>query len=262
MIAVTGVTGLTGRFLIPSFREIGYYGGFKCLVRPTSDTTGLPSGLDIEFMVGDCRDEASLVKLLERADAMVHVAGVRMAEKVIAACRRTGVDRVVFVNTTGVFSRYRKYAAEYRRIEEQIVASGLDWTIIRPTMIYGNARDHNIHQLVRFVNRWPVVPLVGDGRALLQPIYAQDLAMVIARATLAEKAIRRAYNLAGKNSLKHVDLLKCIAATLGKKRFFVNVPYSLALLAGYVAEMTGSRLVNVERIQRLREDKIYDPMTP
>ncbi|MEW6106153.1 MAG: NAD-dependent epimerase/dehydratase family protein [Bacillota bacterium] len=258
MIAITGVTGLTGRFLVPCFRELGYRGQFRCLVRPTSDIEGLRSGSDIEFVVGDCRDESALAKLLDQADALVHVAGIQIAENVIAACRRMGVGRVVFVNTTGMFSKYRQCAVEYRRIEERIMRSGLDYTIIRPTMIYGNTRDHNIHKLVRIVNRLPVVPVIGSGQALLQPIYAQDLAAVIAKATLEPRAIGRAYNAAGKEPLKDIDLLKCIAPSLEKRRLFIRVPYTIALLAGYIAEMAGSTLVNVERVRRMCEDRVFD----
>ena len=258
LIAITGITGLTGRFLIPCFRDLGYRGRFKCLVRPTSDTGGLPPDPETELVVGDCREEASLDRLLEGADALVHVAGIGTAENVIAACKRMGTRRVVFVNTTGMFSKYRQYAAEYRRIEGEILRSGLDYTIIRPTMIYGNARDHNIHKLVLLVNRLPIVPVIGSGKARLQPIYAQDLAAVIARATLEPRAVGQAYNVAGKEPIEYLELLKCITAALGKRRFFIKVPYPLALLAGYIAEKAGSDLVNVERVRRMAEHRTFD----
>lgn len=258
LIAITGATGLTGRHLIPCFRGLGYTGLFRCLVRPTSDIRRLASEPGVELVVGDCEDERSLDNLLDHADALVHVAGIRMAENVIAACTRMRVKRVVFVNTTGMFSKYRQYAGEYKRIEEQIVKTDLEYTIIRPTMIYGDIRDHNIHKLVLLVNRLPIVPVIGNGEALLQPIYAQDLAAVIAKATLEPRAIRRAYNVAGKTPIKYVDMLKCIAASLGKRRFFIRVPYTVALVAGYLAELTGSTLLKVERVRRMCEDRVFD----
>lgn len=85
-----------------------------------------------------------------------------------------GVSRVVFVNTTGMFRRYRRYAAEYRRIEEQTVTSGLDYTIIRPTIINDNARDHNIHKLLRIVNRQAAVRVVRSRQALLHEVSELD----------------------------------------------------------------------------------------
>lgn len=258
LIAITGITGLTGRFLIPCFRQFGYGGRFRCLVRPTSNCSGLPLDPKTELATGDCRDPVSLDMLLESADACVHVAGIGFAEGVIGACKRAGVRRVVFVNTTGMFSQYRAYAKEYRRIEESITASDLDYTIIRPTMIYGNARDHNIHYLVRLVNRYPVIPVVGNGKALLQPIYAEDLAVVVAKATLEPRAIGRAYNVAGKEAIEYLELLKCIARALEKRRFFIKVPYILALAAAYIGEKAGSKMVNVERVRRMAEDRVFD----
>jgi nucleoside-diphosphate-sugar epimerase len=157
-----------------------------------------------------------------------------------------------------MFSKYRKYAADYRRIEGLIKQSGLDFTIIRPTMIYGNELDKNISKLVRIVNRFPIIPVVGHGRALMQPIYAADLAHAIAEATLRPSTVGREYNVAGKEPLTYLELLRHIARALGKKRYFVNVPYAFALAAGYVGELIPNCLINVERIQRFCEDKAFD----
>ena len=81
---------------------------------------------------------------------------------------------------------------------------------------------------------------------------------MIARATLEPRAVGQAYNVAGKEPIEYLELLKCIAASLGKRRFFIKVPYPLALLAGYIAEKAGSDLVNVERVRRMAEDRTFD----
>lgn len=212
----------------------------------------------VEFVSGDVRDVPTVAASLAGAEVLVHLVGIREAPGIMEACRRAGHRRVVFINTTGIYSRYREVAAEYVRIEETILGSDLEYTIIRPTMIYGNHRDKNIHRLVKIVNRLPVIPIVGGGRGLMQPIYARDLAAVTARAALSPHVARRAYNVAGKEPLSYREVLQEIAAALGKKRYLVNVPYGLALAAGQVGELFPCSLLTVERVQRLLEDKVFD----
>jgi nucleoside-diphosphate-sugar epimerase len=258
VLGIAGSTGLTGRFVIDALREQGHVGMVRCLTRPASMHGDVDAGLKIERYPGDCRDVASLVGFLAGVDNLVHLAGIRFAENVISACLSGGVSRVTFINTTGMYSRYRKYAAEYIRIEEAIKTSGLRYTIVRPTMIYGNHLDHNIHKLVKVINRLPVIPIVGDGSSLMQPIYAKDLADFVVRVALDPSTVHKEYNVAGESPIKYRDLLNEICMALGKRRLFVHIPNWLAMAVGYLGEVVPNGLVNVEKIQRLREDKHID----
>lgn len=133
----------------------------------------------------------------------------------------------------------------------------MDWTIIRPTMIYGNLRDRNISKLVRLVNRW-LMPVSAGGRALMQPIYVEDVAWTIARAALCPDTVGKAYNIAGRDPLTYAQLLREIGAALGRRPRLLSVPSWLALLAGWAGEVVPNGLVNVEKIRRLREDRAFD----
>ncbi|HHV77978.1 MAG TPA: NAD(P)H-binding protein [Syntrophothermus lipocalidus] len=257
MLFITGVTGLTGRFLIDSLREAGYTGPIRCLVRVHSDVSWITDG-KVELHFGDVADVESLKSGLTGVAGVIHLVNIRFSPQIIEACHSAGVKRVVIVSTTGIYSKYRECSEEYRRLEKIIEGSGLDYTIIRPTMIYGNQRDKNIHKLVRIVDKYPVIPVVGDGRALMQPIYARDLAKAIAQAYLRPVAIGKAYNVAGKNPIRYIEMLKLIADTLKKKRIFLHVPYGVALLAGFIGGKLNNSLIDVEKVKRLREDKTFD----
>lgn len=255
---VTGITGLTGRFLLGELRKAGYNGKVRCLVRAHSDVSWIDDE-KVELFLGDVRDVDSLCAAMRGGvDAVIHLVNIRSSPQMTEACRLSGVRRVVYVNTTGVFSRYQKYSALYKELEAKILDNGLDYTIIRPTMIYGNQRDKNIHKLVKVVNRFPVVPVLGRGQGLMQPIYAQDLARVIAEALVRPVAVGKAYNVAGKRPLPYIEILRTIARALDKKRWFVHIPYSLALAAGFVGNYIPNGLVDLEKVQRLSEDKAFD----
>ena len=101
-------------------------------------------------------------------------------------------------------------------------------------------------------------PIVGTGNSLMQPICAEDLADVIAAAALNDVAIRKEYNVAGKEPIAYRSLMEEIAKDLGKKRIFVTIPYPVCLACGYLGELIPNSLVNLERIQRLKEDRVFD----
>lgn len=256
MLFITGITGLTGRFLLKELRLAGYTGPIRCLVRKSSDISWIKDS-GVELYYGDVEGIDSVARGLQGVDSVIHLVNIRSSPVIIRACQESGVKRVIFINTTGIFSRYQKYSEDYKKLEAQILTSSLDYTIIRPTMIYGNHQDKNIHKLVKIIDKYPVVPVVGKGYGLMQPIYAEDLARIIAMAALNSVSIGKAYNVAGKTPVTFSDLMKLIASNIGKKRIFVNVPYPLALLAGYAGEVIPNGLINIEKVKRLQEDKVF-----
>lgn len=258
LLLVTGITGLTGRFLLEELRRVGYSGRIRCLVRVQSDVSWIDDK-QVELFQGDVSKVVSLREAMSNGvDSIIHLVNIRHSPQVTRACRECGVRRVVYVNTTGVFSKFQSYSSLYKELEGEILESELDYTIIRPTMIYGNERDVNIHKLVKIINRYPVVPVLGRGNGLMQPIYAQDLARAIAAAYVRPVSVRKAYNVAGRHSIRYIDLLRTIARALGKKRKFIHMPYGLALAAGFIGNYIPNGLINLEKVQRLTEDKAFD----
>lgn len=257
LILVTGITGLTGRFLLDALREAGYDGIIRCLVREHSDISWIEDE-KIEFAYGDVSDVNSLLPAFQGVEGVIHLVNIRFSPQVIEACNIAGVKRVLIITTTGVFSKYRECSEEYAELEKLIVDSELEYTLVRPTMIYGNQRDRNIHKLVKVIDKYPLVPVVGSGEGLMQPVYAKDLADAVARAFLNEKSIGKAYNVAGMKPIKYRDILKLIVDELGKKRSFIRVPFSLALAAGFIAEKFTNGIVTVEKVKRLNEDKVFE----
>jgi len=220
------------------------------LVRPTSDRRHLPPSLAVHQ--GDLEAPQSLP--LDGVDALVYCASMALPglPSLVACLERAGVRRAVFVSTTALFtslpapSRARRQAAE-----RSVTDSRLDWTILRPTMIYGTARDRNISRLLRAVRRWPLFPLCGD--ALWQPIYVDDLAEAVIAALDTPVTIHHTYNLAGAAPLRYSALIRTAAQAVGRSRILlVPVPLALAVVA---ARLT--HLVTPEQIRRLAEDKAF-----
>jgi nucleoside-diphosphate-sugar epimerase len=123
-------------------------------------------------------------------------------------------------------------------------------------MIYGNSRDHNMNKLVRVLDRLPVFPVFGPGTALMQPVYVGDLADGIVAAV--EREATGEFNLAGDVPLTYNEILKTVAAALGRNVRLVHVNHGLAARIVSVLEPVPGFPIKHEQVMRLLEDKAFD----
>ena len=162
------------------------------------------------------------------------------------------------VSSTSVHSNYEHRSGPRRRMEHLVRGSGLDWTVVRPSMIYGSELDKNMRHLLRFLYRWPVFPVFGSGENLWQPVYYEDVARGVMAALESSGAVGRAYDLPGAEPLTYLDLVRTAAAALGKKPRILRVPLEPTRRALRLAELAHLPLpVRSEQVLRLREDKAY-----
>jgi nucleoside-diphosphate-sugar epimerase len=257
-VAMTGATGFTGRRVAARLADAGHE--LTCLLRPTSDRGVLPDGANV--VSGDLGDAAALDELLAGRDALAYVAsmGFGHVPAVVEACERNGVGRGVFVSTTAVFTRLPAPSRVVRLEAEQAVStSGLAWTIVRPTMIYGAPGDRNMERLLRALVRWPCLFVPGHGRSLIQPVHVDDLADGIAAAVGSESAVRNDYDLSGAEPLPFRDAVDAAARAVGRRARRVHVP--LGPIVALLRVLEAIRLpvpIKSEQVLRLAEDKAFD----
>jgi uncharacterized protein YbjT (DUF2867 family) len=219
------------------------------LVRPSSDQRWLPHGLEVRL--GDLEQRLPL----EGIETLVFCAsmGFGHVPSVVEQMERASVQRAVFVSTTAIFTHLPAASRAVRlEAEQTVMRSQIDWTILRPTMIYGSARDRNISRLLRYLARWSVFPVCAD--ALWQPIFVEDLAQALVAALDTPGTATRAYNLAGAAALRFSELVRTAARAVGRRNVLLpRVPLQVAVRA---ARMT--RVVTPEQVLRLAEDKAFD----
>lgn len=255
-VLLTGATGLLGGELLKLLLAEGHEA--RCLLRAGSPNASRLDAERAEIFRGDAANEEDLLRALQGTDALLHVAGIEYAQPVVEAARRAGVGRVVVVGSTSVHSSYEFRAGPKLRMERVVRRSGLDWTIVRPSMIYGSERDKNVQRLLRFLGRSPVFPMFGPGTNLWQPVYHEDCARGVYEALVRPSAVGRSYDLPGGESLTYLDLVKTAAGALGKKPRIVRLPLEpVRLLLGAAEKLRLPLPVGSEQVLRLREDKAY-----
>jgi len=256
-IVLTGATGFTGSHLLAQLRERGIRP--RCFVRATSDTSNLH---DVEIVEGDLGDVASLARAFDGASVLLNTASIGFGHGpgIVAAAERAGISRAIFISTTAIFTTLNAKTKSVRmEAEEAIRKSGLQWTVIRPTMIYGTSRDRNMARLIRYLSRWPVMPVAGRGNHLLQPIHVDDVARAMLQALDHDVAIGRDYNIAGKEPLTFNGVIDVVAARLGRRVLKLHLPLRLMAAMLAFAERGPVRLpVRSEQLLRLGEDKAFD----
>ncbi|MBN8438689.1 MAG: NAD(P)H-binding protein [Candidatus Accumulibacter sp.] len=257
-VLVTGGTGFTGSRLIPLLLKNGIQ--VRALVRPTSDRSAL-SALTVEWAAGDLSDTQALISALRGVDALVNIAslGFGHAESILKSMKEAGVKRGIFISTTAIFTQLNASSKSIRlAAEEAIQASGLEYTILRPTMIYGSPRDRNMWRLIRLLRITPIMPIFGDGESLQQPIFVDDVAQAVLLALQNNVTIRKSYNIAGKDPLTYNQVIDTVASELGKRVLKMHLPYKPIVSALQFTEWMRLRLpIKAEQVLRLNEDKSF-----
>lgn len=185
------------------------------ITREEPDLDGVEA---VVYLVGIIREKGGLT--FQKA----HVEGVRNTLK---AMGRQGLRRLVHVSALGARpgtgSRYFETKAQGEALVE---GSGLDWTILRPSLIFGPG-DEFFGQVLRGLVRTPLpfVPLIGDGRFPFRPVYAGDVARVAVAAL--ERPFLGRLDLVGPREYTFRELLDLVQGVLGTRKPYLSIPLGL-----------------------------------
>lgn len=259
---VTGGSGFLGSHVVPLLLAAGHE--VSALSRsPRSDRRLAELGAVV--IRGDLGSPESVDRAFaaSQADALVNLAslGSGHAPTLVAAAEEAGLRRAVFVSSTAIFTSLDAASKAVRvDAEAHIRSSALEWTILRPTMIYGGAGDRNMARLLGLLrHRLPVLPLPGGGQALQQPVHVGDVARAVVSSLAARGAVGKAYDLAGPEPLTLRQVVEQAAAVTGRSPRLVALPLGPAVavmrLYGRVAR---DPRIRAEQVARLGEDKSFD----
>jgi NADH dehydrogenase len=150
----------------------------------------------------------------------------------VDAAKAAGVKRFVYVSAVGADLNGPKHWFRYKAMaEEHLKASGLEWTIVRPSWVYG-PRDHALNRLLGFTNFLPFMPMFGDGKQDMQPVFIQDVGRIVAQAAMAPEAANQLFEVGGPEVMSMDDVLKTGLDVKGRKRFILHQPMFVGTLIG------------------------------
>jgi uncharacterized protein YbjT (DUF2867 family) len=178
---------------------------------------------------------------------------VRNTRMLIEAAKDAGVGRIVHVSIANPSADsplgYYRGKAE---LEQVVIDSGLSYTVVRPTVIFGD-EDILINNIAWFVRRFPVFGIPGDGRYRIRPIYVKDMARLMAEAVDARG--NALIDAVGPETYTFEELVRLIARSIGRSVPFVHVPASFAYLSTLVAGwFLGDVVLKWEEYRGLMDD--------
>ena len=271
-VFITGATGFVGRGVAQALRADGHI--VRCLVRRGSEP--LLKGLGaVERVEGDVLIRRTLDVAMAGCDAVIHLVGiirerpalaatferlhVDATRNVLAAASGAGVRRVLHMSALGTRPGARaRYHQTKWRAEEAVRSSGLDWTIFRPSIVYGHG-DGFVTVLARMVRRLPIVPVIGSGTARLQPVWLPVVAEGFARALDRPAAVGQAYDVGGPEAYTLNEVLDLIGAVLKRRVRTAHVPLGLVRRLTAVLQSVPFYPVTTDQLRMLEEDNVCDP---
>jgi NADH dehydrogenase len=268
MILITGGTGFVGGHLVRRLRQGGV--PVRAIVRSPKKTQALKD-LGVEVVAGDISDSASLEKAAEGVERVVHLVGiiqeapgatfrkvhVEGTRNLLEAAKKAGVRHFFYQSALGsrpaAKSEYHKTKWE---AEELVRASGIPYTILRPSLIYGPGDLFTI-RLSEMFRLSPVLPVIGSGKSRIQPIYIDDVVSCIQKIVASDAFLNESYEIGGPEQLTYDELTTQIAGAMGINRPMLHVPlFFMKPMAKVLETVLPNPPVTTQQLIMLQEDNV------
>ncbi len=268
--AVTGAFGYSGKYIAARLLAANQ----PVMTLTNSTQRANPFGGQVRAVPFNFDDPAALARSLENVAVLYNTYWVRFNHRLFRhqdavqntltlfrAARQAGVERIVHVSIT---NPSETSPLEYFRgkavLEKALVESGISYTILRPTVIFGK-EDILINNIAWVLRRLPVFGVFGDGQYRLQPIFVEDLADLAVRS--GAQTTNQVIEAIGPETYTYRDLVKTIGALIGARRPVIGVPPALGYAVGQVmSSLNNDVTITRAEIEGLMADLLYVQAPP
>ncbi len=280
-VLVTGASGFVGSYVVPALLADGHRVAALARTDAAGQTVlgrlGPEDRTGVEIRTGDVTRPETLPTALAGVEAVVHLvaiprdrdggASLRLVNtegtrNLVEAMKAAGVRRLVHMGAMGVEDDPKlHYASSKAKAEVIVRESGLDWTILKPSLQWGE-RDGFFNILAGLVRMSPgIVPVPGSGDSRFQPISVMDVARVTALTLDDDTTIGHAYDLGGPRYWTYKEITREVMRGMGAKRAIVPMPVPLIrLVAGTSETLRIPFPVATDQLRQLRLDNITDSL--
>jgi len=232
-IMVTGASGFIGTHLVAAMSKDPAVDNIFALYRNKEQIAFIPK---VNTVIGDL-DSLPSLNVDARIDIIIHLAGYfkteskNLCEKInvqgtkntISFCKNNGIPRIIFFSTINVNLKTKgRYAASKAEAEQIVKNSGIEYMIVRPSLVYGG-RTGSLGKIIDYAEKFPILPILGSGRAKEQPIHINELVELTLMMIRDFKPGAEIY-AAGRDAMPFSALVKSIGNCIGKKVRIMPVP--------------------------------------
>lgn len=272
-VVVAGGTGLLGRSITKALLDAGH----AVTVASRSNSTNDPIDSRAAWVKADVTDPASLPSALAGAEAVVDAVqfpnspienpkkgftferiDLGGTKNLVDAAKGAGVPRFIGISGVGAAEAAKFHWLRYKWEEEQhIKASGVPFTILRGSWIYG-PRDVSLNRFLGFAKLLPFIPIIGNGKTRINALFIDDLAAHVTAAVERDDLRGRIFEIGGPDILTMDEVVRAALKAAGKKRFLLHQPAGLMKLAAAVAQHMPGRPLTPDAIDFITMDGVAD----
>lgn len=280
-VAIIGGTGFVGSYLLDALIAAGHEP--SVLVRPGSEQK-LRQVEHCRTISGDLTSTSAIDAALEECSAIIYSVGIlrefpnrgitfedlqyNAVVRVAESAKSQGISRFLLMSANGVKVPGTRYQETKFRAEEYVKAAGLEATIIRPSVIFGDPRGtmEIATQLCRDMIA-PPFPALGfftgwspaRGKILMSPVHVEDVALAFIRALEDTAAIGGTYELGGPEELDWSEMLRRIGHAVGRHKWVLPMPLGLMKLAATLLDWLPFFPLTGDQLKMLSEGNTADP---
>ncbi len=277
IIAVAGGSGFIGRAIVRRIAQAPD-ATVRVLTRDPQRARARFAGdaANIEFVAADVTQSARLGEALAGAAAIVNAAqfdgypienpakGLTFQRvdyggtvALLAAARAAGVERFIYISGAAADERSSTGAFRWKgRAERKIRESGIEFTIFRPSLVYG-PEDRVVNMIAKALKFAPAMIVPGDGKQRLQPLLVDDLAACVALAADG-RGRNGIYEIGGPETMTFDALVRLTMEITGRRRPIIHIREAALRMAGRIAEMAPGALFSREAVDFLIADNACD----
>jgi NADH dehydrogenase len=268
VIFIAGGTGFVGSYLISHLIDAGM--NLRVLMRSNCIPSPLFKHPGIEKFQGNILDPDTLIDGMAGCTTVINCVGiiletkkqtfqkmhVEAVENLVNAAKASGVEKIIHMSALGTSS---KPVSEYFRTkhegEEVIKNSGLNHTILRPSLIFG--KGDKFFPVLKNLVKLPVTPVIGKGKNRFQPVFVEDLAKCVGTCITNKKTDNRTFEIGGPEVLSFIDMLDVVAAILNKRCFRIHIPVSVVRAFAIVFDIFLSEPpISRDQLKMLKVDNV------
>ncbi len=206
------------------------------------------------------------------AQCLYHIAPLKLAIPLLKS--QPQIKQIIAFSSTSRFSKTDSSSDKERTVANELAAgeaaliaycqqAGINWTILRPTLIYGCGLDKNIYLVAQFIRRFSVFPLAFPAKGLRQPVHADDLAKACLQITANPQCFGQSYALSGGETLSYKQMIKRVFKALGKPALLLPLPLwlfkGLYQISSWLAPLRRFQTqLNPAMLERMNQDLVFE----
>jgi nucleoside-diphosphate-sugar epimerase len=251
MILLTGASGAMGSVLASALHARG--ARMRACVLPGDTFVKRIEGVCEDIRFGDISNADDIIGICTGITTVYHLAAIILSKddrefgrinvegtrNCIAEAKAAGVRHFIYISSASVtYPRPTPYSLSKSKAEELVKNSGLHYTIIRPTLVYGPTGGQEFDNYLGYLKKFPIIPFIGKGRALKRPVYVDDVISGLVALNDCKKAYGKIFNLSGGQAINMLDFSRLCLMLLGKpQKIIIHLPVWLCTIIALIMRM-------------------------